>query len=198
MIPSQSTKSLPPSPDFPPLSAFTSLSGLCSGGSPTPLSSPSSLSRSPMAVRHRLSIEDPDPVGTVSRFTSSSHVDAVDAASSISPLFATLTENTGGGGYKYSTQESRLPSEAPIFLLTSLPLSRLLFRLTHQHPQLQSLHALTSQFSVYRIFSIFPSLTTHYPLFTTHCFNQKQAPSPAVIQPSGHACPGGSLNGRNS
>src|SRR5208282_4729346 len=57
--------------------------------SPPPLPSNSLLSRSSMALGCALS--------TVSRFTLSTKVDVVDAASSISPVFATLTENTGGG-----------------------------------------------------------------------------------------------------
>jgi hypothetical protein len=118
MIPSRTSHLLPPSPDFPPLcalsvSAFSSLSGFCSGGSsdpclsPTPLPSTSSLSRSTMAVRHHLSIEDPDPVWSVSHFSLSTNVDAVDAASSISPLLATLTENTRGGGVSPSREFSQ-------------------------------------------------------------------------------------------
>jgi len=132
MLSSYSVQSPSPSPHFPPLcapsvsvfsslpshsnfelSTLNSLWGFCSGGSSDPCFSPiphlsnSSLPRTPMAVGCELS--------TVSRFTPSTYV---DAASSISPLFATLTENTGGWGYKSSTQESPLPSEVPI--LTSL------------------------------------------------------------------------------
>jgi hypothetical protein len=146
MIPSHSSHLLPLSPDSPPLcalsvSVFSSLAspfnfklstsnflwGFCSGGSsdpclsPTPLPSNSSLSRSPMAVRHQLSTEDPDPVGTVSRFTPSTNVDALDAASSISPLFATLTKNTGGWGIPHSrvfSNRSPLPVHYPYSLLS--------------------------------------------------------------------------------
>ena len=170
MIPSHSNHLLHSSPDFPPLSAFSSLSGLCSGGSsdpclsPIPLPSTSSLSRPPMAVRHHQSIEAPDPVGTVRRFTPSTNVDALDAASSISPLFATLTENTGGGGTSFQPRNlhchPRRLSLPPYF--TSLPC--LLFRFTHRHPQLQSLHALTSQFSVYALFAPPPSIHSSFPL----------------------------------
>src|SRR5271163_3992622 len=58
--------------------------------SPMPLRSSASPSQSPMAVGCELS--------AVSPFPSPTNVDVVDAASSISPLFATLTQNTGGGG----------------------------------------------------------------------------------------------------
>jgi len=120
MISSHSSHLLTPSPHFPPLcalsvSGFSSLpspsnlklstlnflGSFCSGGSSDPCLSPiphlssSSLSRSPMAVGCELS--------TVSRFTPSTDVDAVDAASSISPLFATLTENIRGWGIPLST-----------------------------------------------------------------------------------------------
>ena len=43
---------------------------------------------------------------------SSPNVDALDAASSISPLFATLTENTRGGGYILQTKCPLLPAVA--------------------------------------------------------------------------------------
>jgi hypothetical protein len=184
MVPSQSIHLLPPSPHFPPrrpfsvsgfsslpssanfkLSTLNFLRGLCSGGSSDPCHSPiprlsnSSLSWTPMAVGC-------EPA-TVSRFTPSINVDAVDAASSLTPLFAALTENTGGWGYKFSTQEFHCHPRRlsiPPYFITSLP--RFLFGFTHQHPQLQSFHALTSQFSVYRTFFNFPP-TAHF-----HCGNK--------------------------
>ncbi len=204
MISSHSSHLLPPSPHFPPLcapsvsvssslpsssnpklSTLNFLPGFCSGGSLDPCFSPiphlsnSSLPGTPMVVGCELS--------TVSRFTPSTNV---DAASSISPLFTTLTENTGGGGTNFQPRNlhyhPRRLSLPPYF--TSLPC--LLFRFSHRHPQLQSLHALTSQFSVYRLFSIFPSPTAHLP--TAPCLPiRKQASAPAVIQPSGPVCPGG-------
>ena len=122
MLSSQSSQSLSPSPCFPSLcarhlprlprsdrgpgwgvgvhperlGALGSLryfrSGVASAPclSPMPLRSSASPSQSPMAVGCELS--------AVSPFPSPTNVDVVDAASSISPLFATLTQNTGGGG----------------------------------------------------------------------------------------------------
>jgi len=210
MLSSYSVQSRYPSPHFPPLcapivSGFSSLPspsnsklstlnflrGLCSGGSldprfsPIPHLSSSSLSRTPTAVGCELS--------TVSRFTPSTNADPVDAASSISPLFASLTENTGGGGGT-SFQPRNLHCHprhlsVPPYFITSLPCPH--FRFTHQHPQLQSFHTLTSQFSVYRTFFNFPPPPTPH----LHCALplpiRKQAPAPAVIQPSGPVCPGG-------
>jgi hypothetical protein len=203
MIPSQSSHLLPSSPDFPPLSAFSFLSGLCSGGSsdpclsPTPLPSTSSLSRSPMAVRHHLSIEDPDPVGTVSRFTPSTNVDAVDAASSISPLFATLTENTGGWG---TTFQSRSPHchprrvSLPRYFITSLPCFATPIPPV-AYSQLSSYPGGTPSSRESSGGQRRPSnpSSPHCSLSTIHYSPpiQKQAPSPAVIHPSGHVCPGG-------
>jgi hypothetical protein len=197
MIPSHSNHLLHSSPDFPPLSAFSSLSGLCSGGSsdpcfsPIPLSSTSSLSSPPMAVRHHLSIEDPDPVGTVRRFTPSTNVDALDVASSLTPLFATLTENTGGWGYKFSNQESPLPSEALIFtsLLHFFTLPSLPFHTPTPATPIPS----CAYFTVLCIPNFFQFSPPHRFTSTAPCPLpiRKQAPAPAVIQPSGPVCPGG-------
>jgi hypothetical protein len=77
----------------------------------------------------------------------------------------------------------------PRCFITSLPC--VLFRFTHQHPQLQSLHALTSQFSVYRTFFNFPLPHRSSPTVPCPLPIQKQAPSPTVKHPSGPVCPGG-------
>src|SRR5271168_4554822 len=92
MLSSHSVQSPRPSPLCAlSVPAFSSPSISCSGGSSDPCLSPlpwrsaSSPSRPPMELL------------TASRFPLSANVDVVDAASSISPLFATLAENTGGG-----------------------------------------------------------------------------------------------------
>ena len=76
-------------------SARHSLSSLCRGGSSDPLFSPL-----PAASQNALiPIPTPDvQSSTLDSPSPTTFVDAVDAASSISPLFATLTKNTRGGG----------------------------------------------------------------------------------------------------
>jgi hypothetical protein len=61
-----------------------------------------------------LSLEGSGAEGSTRSLFSS--LDALDAASSISPLFATLTENTGGGGYIFQTN-------VPCFSLLQLALA---------------------------------------------------------------------------
>ncbi len=76
-------------------SARHSLFSLCRGGSSDPLFSPL-----PAASQNALiPIPTPDvQSSTLDSPSPTTFVDAVDAASSISPLFATLTKNTRGGG----------------------------------------------------------------------------------------------------
>src|SRR5579872_5332039 len=136
MTPSHSSQSFSasPRPSSLNVSAFNSLAYFRSGRSSVLCLSPiaprpnSSLSPSPMDAARELS--------AVSRFTPSTYV---DAASSISPLFATLTENTRGG---VPVAQAILPVLFPLrYLVTSLPRSPR----SHQRPQLQSLHAFTSR-----------------------------------------------------
>jgi hypothetical protein len=201
MIRSHSSHLLPPSPHFPPLcalsvSVFSSLPspsilklstldflrGFCSGGSSDPCHSPiphlsnSSLSRTPMAVGCELS--------TVSRFTRPPMLTPLMPRQSISPLFATLTENTGGGGTSFQPRNLHCHPRRLSYLPTSL-LYLAFSSVSHtdtrnSNPFMRLLHS-----SLYtELFSIFPSPTAH-----THCPCplpiRKQAPAPAVLQPSG-------------
>jgi len=172
MIPSHSSQSFSASPRPSSLSvaAFNSLSYFRSGGSSLPCLSPiplrpnSSLSPSPMDADRELS--------AVSRFTPSTYV---DAASSISPLFATLTENTRGG---VPVAQAILPVLFPLrYFVTSLTRS-------------QSLHAFTLRFSGYPGVPPYPKRRLHAPLFSL-TIPRKQCPSATVKQRSGQVCPGG-------
>jgi hypothetical protein len=111
---------------------------------------------------------------------------------SISPLFAALTENTGGWGYKFSTQESLLPSEAVIFtsllhyFFTSLSLP--FHTPTPATPIPSCAYFTVLCIPTFFNFPLPPPLTSTVPCPLPIW---KQAPAPAVIQPSGPVCPGG-------